>query len=224
MLAFSAFAAETTIGTSTLNIIANVKSITPTYSLRAISQTTYDEKNDPFLLNKKDSSTSAGVENITTDVDTTKGTRFTNNTNTTKDDKTLTVYISLIQSEARYGTDVNVKFEFTALSYSGETTQGGETLTGKFATNLPTVTMAHKRAETIACQVEDTNVAAGTTNGVYSFKLNYSIFGYFMKENTGLVTLKAVYEIPAYATSGEEYYMPFGAYTGTVKVTYTTGA
>lgn len=213
MLAFSAFAAATaTAGTtSTLNINAEVAAITPSYKMVA--------SNNALTL--------AGIaDSVETP------THKTTDLKADGSNETVTFYLGIAQTQARYNSDVTLTLKFSNLTFKeNEKTKNSKETASYTPIPAPTVTTVtgEQRSETIALKVGD--LTTGTTSDTendYTIVLDYSIFGYFMKGNTGLMVMKVDYTIPTTVTedlktaSNAKGYMPLGTYTGTVILEVTS--
>ena len=221
MLAFSIFASTTTV----LNIEATVAEIQPTYSLEG--KLTYGKNTGKEDTTKSTTTQSVSIdEGSTTTVKLeapnarfTSGTETTiNNVTTDRDDDTFVVEVSLIQSEARYYGNVKVEFQFSEITYDVTANNKG-TPNGTYSTGFPTkVEQSYSRTGTIALNVGGISTLA---NGYCYLNLEYTLFGYFIKNGTKITTLKATYDIPTWTDDDTDSsgYFPFGTYSGTVTVT-----
>ena len=206
MISLGMFATD--LGSSTLTINANVIGKDPAYKMIA-------------------SSSAPELTGLTGDASTTytTGDVYVAGTGISKDSATktdLTFYLGIAQTESRYSSKVTLSISFPQLvneKAGTKDTNGKEFKADPIP--LPTVTASDTRSETIALKVG--SLTESSTKGTYTIDLGYSIFGYFMKDNTGLMILKVVYEIPTtFSETTDTGYMPLGLYTGTVKLTATS--
>ena len=220
MLAFSAFAAD--LGSSTLTINAKVTGKNPSYIMVA-SNTEGD-----ITLEKLSGATVKAMEtHSTNDI-------YADGSSTTAANKTITFYLGIAQTESRFNSDVTLSLAFSKLTYAGvEVTKDNQKTTEKPNDTeydpipAPEVSVTAHRSTTLALTVPETltkdTTHSSTDTSIYTLDLDYSIFGYFMKDNTGLMTMKVVYTIPATITdSSAKASMPLGTYTGTVTLTATS--
>lgn len=198
----------TDLGSSTLTINANVIGKDPAYKMIASAKaleltgltgnaTTIYKTGDVYVA----------------------GTGISTNSSNKTD---LTFYLGIAQTESRYSSNVTLSISFSQLvnEKAGTKDANGKEFKAD-PIPLPTVTASSTRSETIALKVGP--LTKSNTEGTYTIDLGYSIFGYFMKDNTGLMVLKVVYEIPtAFSETTDTGYMPLGLYTGTITLTATS--
>ena len=221
MLAFSAFAG-TQISSASLTINAKVTGKNPSYIMVASNTA-----GDITLENLSGTTVTATETHLTNDI-------YADGSSTTDANKTITFYLGIAQTESRFNSDVTLSLAFSKLTYAGvEVTKDNQKTTEKPQDTeydpipAPAVTATSHRSTTLALTVPE-NLTKDTTNSsgdtsIYTLDLDYSIFGYFMKDNTGLMTMEVVYTIPATITDSDtRASMPLGTYTGTVTLTATS--